>query len=308
MSLKGDKPVVLYSRYSMDDFYSKDFAYASSFFSGVDFAEIDCEKVPQVCNDISYMKIDTWLVKSETISVFSGDMCAYDFVQFIESKTGVVKSKIIDQAKPLDDNDWKKVISLKQCTTVFFFSLKDRQSAILKKIADQVTYSFSRDPKMNVFYFDCDKNLQFCIDRGVYEAPMIRVYKNQNPYDFPGRRYFKDIMKFICATTERCRYGNGELTPESGVIRSVEGLVKKFMKNSDKESVINEISRITDSSTYTIIMKGLLKKGESYLENELKKLEKWRKTDRTSENIIELINVMNIFAKYRPYINSNNEL
>lgn len=252
-----------------------------------------------------------YLITSNSLR-FHGEFIAFDFLMFFEQNTNSSRINFTTTFSELTPDTFFEYQSTKTSTIVAFLDLTEEKSRIMIPQIQQIAFIFSRKPKIGVAFVDCNKYLDFCIDKNVEFVPTFRSYNENSFVDFKGQRYFHDLLAFTNSLFKEFRSANGELNRNAGIIQSLTPLVIKFMKDSGKKGTIVEAERISGSELYIRVMKRILKNGDCIIDKDIAAIRSTLKKspEKLSQNDLlrENLNILKEFKRARPYIHDDSEL
>jgi hypothetical protein len=96
-----------------------------------------------------------------------------------------------------------------KCNVVSFMNPRDRQSELLFPTLFELADIFQHEPDVAFGMINCSSNISFCFSLGIRLAPIVRVYKGTDIWDFTGTRELDPLLEFINSKCGKRRADDG---------------------------------------------------------------------------------------------------
>lgn len=153
--------------------------------------------------------------------------------------------------KPPEVNrlDVKSKLGQYDCSAIFYTDMSDRMSQILIGAMNEIADAFKYD---NVFVGQalCNKDLELCFKMNVTVAPLLRVYKSDEYYDYEGIREVPQLLSFINSKCGTHRLTLSELDLENALNQKFEALLHNFWTDTNK--IISELKQSENGENYLV--------------------------------------------------------
>ncbi|CAN0914095.1 Probable protein disulfide-isomerase A6 [Linum grandiflorum] len=256
--------------------------------------KVDCDEHKSLCTKFgvsSYPALKWFPKGSLDPKKYDGERTAEALAAFVNSEAGtnvkiaavtsnvvVLTQETFDQVV-LDDN--KDVM-------VEFYAPWCRHCKDLASTYEEVATAFKLEEDVVIANLDAEKYRDLAERYEVTGFPTLKFFPKSNKAGeaYGGGRDLEDFVSFINDKCGTSRDINGKLTPEGGIVTSLEHLVKEFVANSDEEDKKAVIERMEEEvrklngnnakygEIYVKAARSCLQKGSDYPKNEIQRLER----------------------------------
>jgi thiol-disulfide isomerase/thioredoxin len=295
----GDKPVLVefYSIHSSQCLdIAPEFSYASTLFTDVIFAGVNCGKEERLCRRFDALNSTPRILffppGSRRGRVYDGFLAAENITHFVTKSTGILPLpspaiRLVD----VNDQTWDKFQKTTPCGMVLFAPTHAHESRHLHPQFAHLSTIFFHERNVSIAFFECDRESEKCAEMNVLDQPEppglfpgddsgqeerspTRVVQivNGKLSNYTGRKALPD---FVDAVNRQCgtdRGPDGLLSDKAGTIPQANVLAKKFEKTDDKKPLIDQMKRIPGSEFYVKVMERYLEKGVDQIRKDAQSL------------------------------------
>jgi len=242
---------------------------------------------------------------SSTPEEYQGGREVNDFVDFLNRKAGTkvrVKVAASDTAVLTDDSFDAVVLDPKKNVLVEFYAPWCGHCKKLAPDYEKLGATFAGEEEVVIAKLDADKYKSKSGKYGVTGFPTLLWFpkdKKAEPVKYTGPRALDDLVKYVNLNSGTSRLAGGGFEASAGTIDELAQLAKDFIASPNKrETLLNDAKALTETlkshanapfaKFYTITMENVIKKGESYIADEVARLDrlitgKQIKTDKLPE-------------------------
>lgn len=238
--------------------------------------------------------------------IYEGESIAFDLVNFFERISGKKRIDFQTTYEELNPQTYTNYLNSKSSSLIAFLEITDKISDLMIPQLQQLAFIYSGKPQIGVAYIDCKKYIDFCISQKVEYVPSLRAYHGNAHTDYTGSRTFDDLIEFANKELHEFRSNDGTLDKRAGIVPSLYPLVIRFMKDNDKNDIIEKVKKVEGSEYYVALMKRILRNGDYAIEKEEEKIRKALKKSQeklaTNDILRSSLNILKEFKKAGPYI------
>jgi thioredoxin-like negative regulator of GroEL len=281
---------------------AEDFAEASTAFTNVTFAGVDCQAHNSVCekyNVSGYPTIYLFTPKNSTGIKFEGTRSVDGFCDFIENYTefkGKRPPRVFLDVHPLNI---EKLAEEHQCLLVVFYAPWCSHSKRFLPQGKLAAASFLPEPNVSIGTVNCGQYQELCENHNITGFPTIKLFKDGNISDFAGSRTADGVINYMNTNCGTQRGIGGLLNDEAGLVAEAQPIAEAFLKAEDKNVELAKMKAVKGAEFYVKVMERYLSGGEAMLEKDLAKMQEILTARKTSWNALDgMKKRFNIFRQF----------
>ncbi|KAL3515974.1 hypothetical protein ACH5RR_022876 [Cinchona calisaya] len=279
--------------------------------------KVDCDEHKSICSKYGVSGYPTiqWFPKgSLEPKKYEGARSAEALAEFVNSEGGTsVKIAAVPSSVFVltPDNFNEIVLDEKKDVLVEFYAPWCGHCKSLAPTYEKVATAFKLEDHVVIANVDADKYKDIAEKYGVSGYPTLKFFPKSNKAgeDYDGGRDLDDFVTFINEKCGTSRDAKGQLTSKTGIVESLDSLVKEFLSASDgeKKSVYTrleaEAEKLTGSAArygkiYVKAAKSCLEKGADYAKNEVQRLDRMLAKTISAAKADEFILKKNIVSTF----------
>ncbi|GLT43150.1 hypothetical protein SLA2020_171210 [Shorea laevis] len=279
--------------------------------------KVDCDEHKSLCSKYGVQGYPTiqWFPKgSLEPKKYEGPRSADALADFVNQEGGT-KVKIASVPSSVvvltADNFDEVVLDETKDVLVEFYAPWCGHCKNLAPIYENVATAFKMEEGVVIANLDADKYKDLAEKYGVSGYPTLKFFPKGNKagQEYEGGRDLESFVNFI---NEKCgtgRDGKGQLTPNAGIVSSLDALVKEFIAAADSEKKVvfskveEEVEKLTGPAArygkiYLKSAKSCLEKGADYPKKEIERLQRMLDKSISPAKADEFILKKNILSAF----------
>jgi hypothetical protein len=219
------------------------FARVSEMILDAEFVTINCTRFKTFCIDQQadpLPLIQLWCSARRKGVDMTNEHSPYAIVEFVTTNS-FARSLLLptDNMKQLVYSNYAEFAIRPKCNVVSFMNPRDRQSELLFPTLFELADIFQPEPDVAFGMINCSDNVSFCFSLGIRFAPIVRVYKGTNIWDFVGTRELDPLLEFINQKCGKRRADDGGLALRKPSPEFKEAFAK-FLDAANRELFLKE--------------------------------------------------------------------
>lgn len=255
--------------------------------------KVDCDEHKSLCTKYGVNGYPTiqWFPKgSLEPKKYEGGRTAEALAEFVNSEEGtnVKIAAVPSYVVVLSPENFKEIVlDETKDVLVEFYAPWCGHCKNLAPTYEKVAAAFKFEKDVVIANLDADQYKDLAEKYGISGFPTLKFFPkgNKEGEDYEGGRDLEDFVSFINEKCGTSRDAKGQYTPEAGIVKHLDSLVKEFVSASDEEKktiygqIEQEVGKLTGSTArygeiYVKAAKNCLGKGVDYAKNEIQRLER----------------------------------
>ncbi|RCV35791.1 hypothetical protein SETIT_7G268600v2 [Setaria italica] len=280
-------------------------------------AKVDCDEHKSVCSKYGVSGYPTiqWFPKgSLEPKKYEGQRSAEALAEFVNSEAGTnvkiaaVPSSVVVLTPETFDS---VVLDETKDVLVEFYAPWCGHCKHLAPVYEKLASVFKQDEGVVIANLDADKHADLAEKYGVSGFPTLKFFPKGNKAgeDYDGGRDLDDFVKFINEKCGTSRDSKGQLTSESGLVASLNPLVKEFINAADDKrkeilsKIEEDVAKLSGSAAkhgkiYVTAAKKIMDKGSDYTKKETERLQRMLEKSISPSKADEFIIKKNILSTF----------
>jgi thiol-disulfide isomerase/thioredoxin len=312
----GPRPVLAkfssaeYCYYCLDS--ALPFSEASTMFSDVIFADINCPEQEDICEQFEvrgFPSVQLFLPTERTGREFEGEHHTMEYVYFIQNRTRF-RARTSPYAKltHLTERTWQKWADNLTCgLTLFHWERCAHCRHILPQLG-LIAELFEPDPQISIAAVSCDRYRALCQKLNVQvnrisdePSPVIRYFVNKTWYSWIGANMTRDLLGLVNGQCGMDRGLDGLLGDNSGTIPEADLIARTFIDSENRTEMIEKIRKIPGSEFYSRMMERMIDQGIEQLQKDATTLKKnLEKKTGSRTSLDEMKRRYNVISRFLP--------
>jgi protein disulfide-isomerase A6 len=281
---------------------AEDFAEASTAYTNVTFAGVDCEAQTPICdrhNVSAYPTILLFTPTNQTGIPFEGTRSVDGFCDFVDNYTefkGKRPPRVYLDVNPLNLD---KLIDSHKCLLVVFYAPWCGHSKRFLPLGKFAAASFEPEPNVSIGTANCDQYHELCDSYEIKGFPTLKLFSNDTIIEFTGTRTTEGVITFLNGLCDTQRAIGGLLNDEAGLLIEAQPIVEAFLEADDKTAEVAKMKAVKGAEFYVKVMERFVTGGEALLEKDMAKMREIFAARKTSWNALDgMKRRYNVFAQF----------